>query len=78
MAGKFRRKFVDIISDKFVDHYRGKVADKDFTEALAGVKKLIGKLEESKKDNINERTKSLKKLKRLPLEKLKEILATEA
>ena len=78
MAGKFRRKFVDIISDKIIDHYQGKVADGVLSETLESMRKLIVKLEHSKMNGKAERDEQLRKLKRLPLEKLKELLAAQA
>ena len=74
MAGKFRRKFIDIISDTVTEHYRGKVSEQELLEQLGEIKKLIVKLEQCKKKVCLQRTESLRKLRRLPLEKLDELL----
>jgi len=78
MAGRFRRKFVTIISDKFKEHYQGKVAEQVLDEGLIAIEKLIETLENSKQNNARERVASLRMLKRLPLDKLQKILAGEA
>jgi len=78
MAGKFRRKFVTIISDKFTDHYQGRVAEQDLDVALKELTVIITRLDNSKKKGKSQRAETLRKLKRLPLERLQEILSAEA
>jgi len=78
MAGKIRSKFVDIISDKFTEHYRGSIAEQDLDKALKELSGLVARLDNSKKDGKSQRAETLRKLKRLPLEKLQEILSAEA
>jgi len=78
MAGKFRRKFVTIISDKFKAHYEGRVDEKTLSDALAEVETLVARLDGSKQKHVKERAASLSRLKKLPLDKLKELLAAEA
>jgi len=77
MAGKFRRKFVTIISDKFTDHYQGRVAEQDLEEALQKLAVIIGRLDHSKQNGKSQRAATLRKLKKLPLERLQEILSAE-
>ena len=77
MAGKFRRKFIDIISDRVTEHYQGKVAEKELQEQLGEIQKHIVKLELCKKKVCVQRTENLRKLKRLPLEKLNELLMSQ-
>jgi len=77
MAGKSRRNFVTIISDKFVDKYQGCVAPEELSAILSELHTLVAKLDESKKSKMRERSKSLRQLRRLPLEKLQEILKKE-
>jgi len=78
MAGKFRRKFVIIISDMFTKHYRGKIPEQTLGEALKELAALIARLDNSKQDGKSQRSATLRKLKHLPLERLQEILSTEA
>jgi len=78
MAGLHRRKFITIISDKFTDHYRGKVGEQDLDEALKELAVLVSRLDNSKQKGKSQRAETLRKLKRLPLEKLQEILSAEA
>ena len=78
MAGKFRRKFIAIISDKFTEHYQGKVADKELSEALQELGVLVSRLDSAMNSGKKNRAETLRKLKRLPLERLQEILSEEA
>lgn len=74
MAGRHRRKFIDIISDTITLHYQGKVAEQELQDILLEVRKHIGKLEQCSKNARAQRLESLRKLKKLPLEKLNELL----
>jgi len=78
MAGLHRRKFITIISDKFTENYQGRIAEQDLDEALKELTVLIARLDNSKKDGKNQRAETLRKLKKLPLERLQEILSAEA
>ena len=78
MAGKFRRKFIDIIFDTITKHYRGKVSEQVLLVQLGEIRKQIEKLEQCKDKSRSMRTETLKKLKKLPIEKLKEILVAKA
>lgn len=78
MAGKFRRKFITIISDTVAEHYRGKVAEQDLDKALQELSVLVSRLDNSMNSGKKQRTETLRKLKKLPLDRLKEILSAEA
>ena len=77
MAGKFRRKFVDIISDTVTSHYQGKVQEENLFEILDKIRDLIGKLEQYRQQDEILRMESIKKLKKLPLSKLNELLVAK-
>lgn len=74
MAGKHRRSFSTIIDDRISEHYRGRIPEKDLLRFLAEIRLLLGKLEKCKSSKIMERNAMLRKLKRLPLEKLQEFI----
>jgi len=78
MSGLHRRKFITIISDKFTDHYQGSIAEQDLDVALKELTVIISRLDNSKKKGKNQRAETLRKLKRLPLERLQKILSAEA
>ena len=78
MAGKFRRKFIDIVSDRVTGHYQGKVPEKSLQEHLEELRALIGRLEQCRQANMAQRSESLKRLRRVPLEELERLLAAKA
>lgn len=78
MAGKFRRKFVDIISDTVTNHYQGKVQEESLLEILEKIREQIGKLEQYRQKDQFQRMENIKKLKKLPLSKLKELLVAQS
>ena len=78
MAGKFRRKFVDIISDTVTNHYQGKVQEESLLEILEKIREQIGKLEQYRQKDQVQRMENIKKLKKLPLSKLKELLVAQS
>jgi len=78
MAGLHRRKFVTIISDKFTDHYQGKVTEQELAEALQKLALLVTRLDKLKTEGNKQRSETLRNLKKLPLEKLQGMLAAKA
>jgi len=78
MAGKVRRKFIDIISDRFLEKYQGLVAEQELSVSMKELTDVIRKLDELKKKGMKQRSESLRKIKRLPLEKIQNFLNAEA
>ena len=77
MAGKFRRKFIDIVSDMVTTHYKGKIPEKSLTQNLAELRAQIDRIEQCQQESKAQRMESMRKLRKLPIEKLSRLLSTK-